>query len=302
MPPKATITKAKESSRNTIRNYIARYCTNIDSTLNLPFDVPPDLDLTKEMLLHSTTYVFKVPICNGTPNQPYPLKNHVIASHLGISRFDSRFPSANIFLYNDVCNGKPCTISVIFSNTVANLSGIKETLQVLKIVLQLQRDFRRANLPVPTFIQPMADISTTLVIDLPFQILEENIHLIAKTGFHSCFYYNPQQFPTCVSSIKPSIHSNLPISNTITKNMIASQYENTLSTRFSERNINICGGSCRTLSIYLVKLFEYIIQHSSLSRFIILPSTPRSGITSVLAAGRAPRVLGAGKHGVHTKK
>ena len=279
-PPKEKIAKPKESTRNTIRNYVARYCTNTNATLNLPFDVPPNLDLKRSMMLHSTTTVYKVPICDKVVGKPYGVKNHVIAARLGISRFDSFFPSANIILYNDICNGEPCTISVVLSNTVANLSGIKEPWQVLKVVLQLQSDFRRARLPLPTFIQPLSVINTTLVIKLPFQILEENVYLISKDGFHSCFYYNPHQFPTCISSIKPSVHSNFPFNDEITKALIASQHKNTLSSRFSQENTNICGGSWPLLSMYFAKLFEYIIQHSPMAKYIILPEVPRSDIGS----------------------
>ncbi len=280
MPPKAKIAKSKESSRNTIKNYIMRCCTDTNATLNLPFDVPPSLDLKHSMMLHSATTVYKVPICNGTVGKRYPVKNHIIAARLGISRFDSFFPSANIFLYKDVCNGEACTISVIFSNTVANFSGIKEPLQVLKIVLQLQADFRRARLPIPTFIQPLSVINKTLVIELPFQILEEKVYLISKVGFRSCFYYNPHQFPTCISSIKPSVNSNFPFNDEITREVIATQYNNTLSSRFSQENTNICGGSCPLLSIYFAKLFEYIIKNSPMAKFIILPEVPKSDIGS----------------------
>lgn len=280
MPPKSKIAKPKETTRNTIRNYISRYCTNTNAVMNLPFDVPPNLNLKRSMMLHSTTTVYKVPICDGTIGNPYPVKNHVIAARLGISRFDSFFPSANILLYNDVCNGVECTISVVFSNTVANFSGIKEPLQVLKIVLQLQADFRRAKLPIPTFVQPKSVINTTLVIKLPFQILEENVYLISKVGFRSCFYYNPHQFPTCISSIKPSIHSNFPFNDEITKEIVASQNENTLSSRFSQENTNICGGSCKLLSTYFAKLFEYTIQNSAMAEYIVLPEIPKSEIGS----------------------
>lgn len=269
--PKKDVTKPKyNTQKNIIQTYLNNHSDGTKRPVNLPFEVVGDMHVD-ESQFNSSTEVYSVNICHNTEEERYPVNRHTIASTLNFPRYDSSFPSANIFLYDD--DGP---VSAVVSNRVVNLSGIKNKLQVLNIILQLQMDFYRSDLLVPTFIPAKSMINTTLVFKLPFNILEERVSEIAAPGFASCFDFNSNKFSTSIISVQVCQNSNFPFSSQFPPSLIASQEDNTYSCRISQNTINMCGGSCPSLSALIAQMIKNAIRESPNARRIILPDIPRS--------------------------
>lgn len=267
----ASIAKPKyNTQRNIIQMYLNSHSDGIKKPVNLPIEVSRNIHID-ESQFNSSTEVYSVNICHNEEDQKYPVNLHTIASTLNFPRFDSSFPSANIFLYDD--DGP---ISAVVSNRVVNLSGVKHPLQVVKIILQLQLNFYYSGLRVPCFSPHRAMINTTLVFKLPFEILEERVSEIARRGFKSCFDFNSNKFSTSIISIQLAQHSNFPFSAQFPATLIAGQEDNTYSCRISRKTINMCGGSCPKLSAFIEQMIEDGIRHSPNANRIILHDVPRS--------------------------
>jgi len=234
---KKTIGKPKyNTQRHIIQMCLNSYGSEKPQPILLPFPITsiPPADSTKS---NSQTEVYSVRICHNAENETYPISLHTTASKLNYPRYDSFFPSAAMFLYDD--NGP---VSANVSNRVVNLSGIKHKLQILKIVLQLQLDFYKSNLRVPLFLSSKSMINTTLVFKMPFNILEENVRYIALPGYNSCYEFNSNRFSTTIFSIQVCVNSNFPFSADFPKTLIESQKTNVYSCRVSKNTINMCGG------------------------------------------------------------